>query len=379
MDIFAEIARSGFWFLVLLTPLVFVHEMGHFLVARWCGVKVEVFSIGFGRELFGFNDRSGTRWKFSLLPLGGYVRMYGMAASELEGGDAPPKEMTQAQQAVSFAHKKVSRRAAIVAAGPAANFVFAMVVFAALYVAYGKQFTAPVIDEVLVPSAAHDAGLQPGDKIISLNGRPISTFEELRELIPLNMQAPLAVKVDRAGTVLDLVAHPRITMREDILGKEMPVAQLGVGSNTRGPIQTLPLADALGTAAFDTYDKSVNTLKGVWQMITGERSAKEIGGVLRIAGISGAVAKFGFYDFVMLAAILSINLGLINLFPVPMLDGGHLAYYAAEAVRGRPLSDGTQEWGLKIGLAMVLSLFLFATWNDLVYLEVGETFRSLFN
>lgn len=379
MDIFADVSSRGFWFLVLLTPLVFVHEMGHFLVARWCGVKVEVFSIGFGRELFGYTDRKGTRWKFSLLPLGGYVRMFGMAANEMEGGDGVPAEMSEADRKVSFAHKPVWRRAAIVAAGPAANFIFAILIFAVLYATYGKQFTSPVIDDVVKESAAEGAGLKPGDRILTLNGTNIPTFEALAEQIQFNMDVPLTLTVDRAGQVLTLKAQPRIVPFTDPLGKEGRKAMLGVVSHTPGPVVTLGPIEALQTGAIDTYDKTIGMLRGVWQMISGQRPADEIGGVLRIATLSGVVAELGFYAFVSFAVLLSINLGLINLFPVPMLDGGHLAYYAIEAVRGRPLSDGAQEWGLKIGLAMVLSLFLFATWNDIVYLEVGDTFRSLFN
>lgn len=379
MDIFAIVSPKVIWFLALLTPLVFVHEMGHFLVARWCGVKVEVFSIGFGRELFGYTDRRGTRWKFSLLPLGGYVRMFGMAANEIEGGDGVPAEMSEADRRGSFAHKSVGRRAAIVAAGPAANFIFAIVVFAVLYATYGKQFTSPVIDDVVKESAAEAAGLKAGDRILTLNGMEIPTFEVLAEQIQYNMDMPLTLTVDRAGQVLSVGAQPKIVPFTDPLGKEGRKAILGVVSHTPGPVVTLGPVDALRTGAVDTYDKSIGMLKGVWQMISGQRPADEIGGILRIATLSEMVAELGFYAFVSFAVLLSINLGLINLFPIPMLDGGHLAYYAAEVVRGRPLSEGTQEWGLKIGLAMVLSLFLFATWNDLVYLEVGETFRSLFN
>lgn len=379
MDIFTTISNNLFWFLVLLTPLVFIHEMGHFLVARWCGVRVEVFSIGFGRELFGYTDRHGTRWKFSLLPLGGYVRMFGMAANEIEGGDGVPKQMSEADRKVSFAHKPVWRRAAIVAAGPAANFIFAIVIFAALYATYGKQFTSPIIDEVVKESAAEVAGLKAGDRILTLNGTDIPTFETLAEQIQLNMDVPLTLTVDRAGQVLTISAQPRIVTGTDFLGKEARRALLGVVSHTRGPIVTLGPIDALKTGAVDTYDKTIGMLRGVWQMLSGQRPADEIRGVLSIATMSGTVAEWGFYAFVSFAVLLSINLGLINLFPVPMLDGGHLAYYAAEAIRGRPLSDGAQEWGLKIGLAMVLSLFLFATWNDIVYLEVGEKFRALFN
>jgi len=377
MDIVAEISRNGFWFLVLLTPLVFVHELGHFLVARWCGVRVEVFSVGFGRELFGFTDKHGTRWKFSLLPLGGYVRMFGQAPNELEGGEKPAVMLPE-DKAVSFMHKNVGRRAAIVAAGPAANFLFAIIVLAILFGGFGKVFTSPVIDEVKVGSAAAEAGLLPGDKIVALNGRAITTFEEVAEFIPLNLDQPLQLTVQRNGTELTVTAVPKIVVRKDILGKDTRSALLGVGSNHRGPVQRLGPVDAVGEAVTYTYSKTADMLRGLWQMVSGVRPASEIGGVLRIATVSGAVAGIGFYELTMLAVLLSINLGLINLFPVPMLDGGHLAYYAVEAARGRPLSEGAQEWGLKIGLAMVLSLMLFATWNDLVYLKVVDYFRWLF-
>ena len=377
MDIVAEISRNGFWFLVLLTPLVFVHELGHFLVARLCGVRVEVFSIGFGRELFGFTDRHGTRWKFSLLPLGGYVRMFGQAPNELEGGDTPA-EMSAADRAVSFQHKSVGRRAAIVAAGPAANFIFAILVLGVLYLSYGKTYRAPVIDEVMIGSAAAAAGILPGDRVIEANGQSITTFEEVAQIIALNLDQPLLLVIDRNGSQVTVTATPQIVTDKDILGKEMRTARLGIISKQPGPIVTLNPLEALSDAVVDTYNMTGNMLTGIWQMISGVRPASEIGGVLRIASFSGAVAEFGFVSLVMLAVTLSINLGLINLFPVPMLDGGHLAFYAFEAVRGRPLSEGAQEWGLKIGLAMVLSLMLFATWNDLVYLKVVDFFHGLF-
>nr|WP_298684261.1 RIP metalloprotease RseP [uncultured Dongia sp.] len=377
MDIVAEISRNGFWFLVLLTPLVFIHELGHFLVARLCGVRVEVFSIGFGRELFGFTDRHGTRWKFSLLPLGGYVRMFGQAPNELEGG-VKPAPMSPEDKAVSFMHKSVGRRAAIVAAGPAANFIFAIIVAAGVFGIVGKEFTSPVIDEVRAGSAAAEAGLLPGDKILALNGRGITAFEEVADFILVNLDQPMELTVERNGAQMTVAARPKIVVRQDLLGKEVRTALLGIGSNHRGPVVKLGPIDAVGEAVNYTYTKTGDMLRGLWQMVSGVRPASEIGGVLRIATVSGAVAEVSFYQLTFLAILLSINLGLINLFPVPMLDGGHLAYYAVEAARGRPLSEGAQEWGLKIGLAMVLSLMLFATWNDLVYLKVVDYFRSLF-
>ncbi|WP_374383857.1 RIP metalloprotease RseP [Dongia sp.] len=377
MDIAADFSRNVFVFLLLLTPLVFVHELGHFLVARWCGVRVEVFSIGFGRELFGFTDKHGTRWKFSLLPLGGYVRMFGQAPNELEGGELPV-EMSEADRKVSFMNKSVGRRAAIVAAGPIANFIFAILVLTVLFWGFGKQFISPVIDEISPGSAAQEAGLLPGDKIIALNSRQIATFEEVADYIHLNLDQPLQVTVERNGAQQTVMATPKIIVQKDILGRDAQVARLGVISKSGGPMIQLGLTDAAKAAVDYCYTKTTEMLQGLWQMIWGVRPASEIGGVLRIATLSGAVAEIGFYQLTIWAVMLSLNLGLINLFPVPMLDGGHLAYYAVEAARGRPLSEGAQEWGLKIGLAMVLSLMIFATWNDLVYLKVVDFFHGLF-
>lgn len=374
MDLISIASHNILWFLVLLTPLVFVHEFGHFAVARLCGVRVEVFSIGFGPELFGYTDRKGTRWKFSLLPLGGYVRMFGQAPNELEGGETPVS-MSAADRKVSFMHKSVGRRAAIVAAGPIANFIFAILVLAVLYSTYGRAFTAPVVDEIKPQSAAEEAGLLAGDRILALNGRSISTFEEIMEFIPLNLDQPLELTIDRGGQELKLTAVPKIEIREDMLGKEVRSALLGVISKHRGPAVQLGPIESLTTATNYTWTKTIDMLQGLWQIVSGVRSANEIGGPARIASVAGAVAEFGIYEKTMLAVLLSINLGLINLFPVPMLDGGHLAFYFFEALRGRPLSEVSQEWGLKIGLAMVLSLMIFATWNDLVYFKVVEFFH----
>src|SRR5689334_5561577 len=255
MDIVAEISRNGFWFLVLLTPLVFVHELGHFLVARWCGVRVEVFSIGFGREIFGFTDKHGTRWKFSLLPLGGYVRMFGQAPNELEGGEKPVA-LSPADKAVSFMHKNVGRRAAIVAAGPAANFLFAFLVLTILFWGFGKVFTSPVIDEISVGSAAQEAGLLPGDKIVALNGRRIATFEEVADFIPLNLDQPLQLTIERNGAEQTITATPKIVVHKDILGRDARSALLGVVSKHRGPTIQLGLLDAADEAVTYTYTKT---------------------------------------------------------------------------------------------------------------------------
>jgi regulator of sigma E protease len=467
MEILSQIQHYGFWFLVVLTVLVFVHELGHFAVARWCGVRVEVFSIGFGPELFGWTDKTGTRWKLSWLPLGGYVRMFGQADSALEGEAARP--MSAAERAVSFKDKRVGQRMAIVAAGPAANFLFAIVVLAILYLAMGRPYTDPVVGVLMPGSTAQEAGLQTGDRILSMNGTAITEFGDIEPIVQLNLENPLAITVDRGGKQVELTAHPKIQTVKDIFGNTVRMAQLGISPHlepvlgevvaesaaeaaglkagdriialngkpvidfgqvvrmvrengdqplvvtvdragsqleltarplmveakdeTGKPVQVPRLGvaaeapqtrvsvgpiDATIAAGSEVWNMSVTMLTGLWQMLTLQRSSEDIRGVMTIAKTAGDVASLGFISFIGFSVMLSINLGLINLFPVPMLDGGHLVYYAAEAIRGKPLSERVQEFGLKVGLALVLSLMLFATWNDLVYLKVVDFVKSLF-
>lgn len=376
MEFLAAIPKYGFWFLLLLTVLVFVHEMGHYLVARLCGVRVEVFSIGFGPELFGRNDRTGTRWRFSAIPLGGYVKMFGQGANLFEGEAG--KSMSPEDRAVAFDFKSVWRRMAIVAAGPIANFVFAILIFALIFVTHGKDVAAPVIAEVVPNSAAERAGLQAGDRILSLNGSDIRTFDEIAEFIRLNLDQDIAIRYDRAGAVMATSAKPDISIDKDFLGKDIRIGRLGVSSGTVGERVMLGPLDSLKEGALRTFQISGVMLKGIWQMVTGVRPADEIGGVIRIGYMSGELAQAGLWSLVMFSAMLSVNLGLVNLFPVPLLDGGHLVYYAIEAIRGRPLGERMQEWGFRIGIAFVLGLMLFATWNDLVYFDVIDYIRAAF-
>ncbi len=376
MDFLAEISHYGFWFIVVLTVLVFVHEMGHFAIARLCGVRVEVFSIGFGPEMLGYTDRHGTRWKVSWLPLGGYVKMFGQEDNAIEGEAAKP--MTAAERAVSFKEKSVGRRAAIVVAGPLANYVFAIIVLAVLYATIGRPFSAPVINELVEGSAAAEAGLLPGDRVVEINGTRIEHFEDIQDIMQLNLDQPMALVIQRGDQQLTMDVHPKIVEEKDIFGDTLKVGRLGIRGGKPGEMTRLGSGESLVAAVQEAYRVSAGILTGVKQMVTGVRSTDELGGVLRIAKMSGDVAQFGFLSLVNLAVLLSINLGLINLFPVPLLDGGHLAFYAVEAVSGRPLNGRAQEWGLKIGLALVLSLMLFATWNDLVYLKVFDYIRALF-
>lgn len=376
MDFLAEISHYGFWFVVVLTVLVFVHEMGHFAVARLCGVRVEVFSIGFGPELLGYTDRQGTRWKLSWLPFGGYVKMFGQEENVIEGEAAQP--LTDAERAVSFKEKSVWRRAAIVAAGPAANYVFAIVVLAILYCSIGRPFSPPIIVELVENSAAAEAGLMPGDRILEINGSPIGHFEDIQDIMQLNLDQPLSLVAQRGDEKLAFQFRPKIVEEKDLFGDTVRVGRLGIKGDRQGELKKLGIGESLTAALHESYKVSAGILTGVKQMILGTRSTEELGGVLRIAKMSGDVAQFGFISLVNLAVLLSINLGLINLFPVPLLDGGHLVFYAVEAATGKPLNVRAQEWGLKVGLALVLSLMLFATWNDLVYLKVFDYIRALF-
>jgi regulator of sigma E protease len=352
-------------FLVVLTVLVFVHELGHYLVARRNGVRVDVFSIGFGPELFGWNDRAGTRWKVSAIPLGGYVKMYG-DADPASTPDASVGEMTPDQRAVSFHHKRLGQRAAIVFAGPLANFLFAIVAFAGVYSIVGQPFTPPEITSVAADSAAERAGLRAGDRIIRINGVEIERFEQIQRIVQLSLENPLDLVVRRDGKEISMTAAPTVVEEADRRGNVLRVPRLGVKGVKVEFVRHNPW-DAVWRGIAETWVQTAGTVQALGQMIAGRRQTDDLGGPLRIMEMSGEVAQGGPAAFIVFMAVLSVNLGLINLFPVPMLDGGHLLFYAIEALRGRPLGPRAQEYGFRIGLVLVFSLMIFATWNDLVH------------
>ncbi|MFQ5970713.1 MAG: RIP metalloprotease RseP [Alphaproteobacteria bacterium] len=363
-----------FWFLVVLTPVVFVHEFGHFWIARRNGVRVEAFSIGFGKEIFGFTDRRGTRWKFSLIPLGGYVKMFGQ--NDLAPDEEGAESLTEQERAECFFNKRLGQKAAIVVAGPAANFLFAIVVFALMFTFLGQPFTPARVAEVVPGSAAERAGLRQGDLMIEVEGRSIQRFEEVQQLVRLHPGIEIDLVVLREGEHIALKATPEARVEDDGLGEEQRIGVLGVMGVGREFKHHDPVT-AIWQSARETTRLVSITLTALGQIVSGDRGTAELGGPVRIAQMSGVAAEAGLANLVIFAAFLSVNLGLINLFPVPLLDGGHLLFYGYEAIRGRPAGARAQELGLKIGLVLVLGLMVFATLNDLVRLPLIKQFVAL--
>ena len=456
-------------FLIVLTVLVFVHELGHYLVARWAGVRVEVFSIGFGREVFGWNDKHGTRWKIAWLPLGGYVKFFGdMNAASAPNGRVIDN-LTPAERAVSFHHKRLGPRTAIVAAGPFANFLYSFVVLTLVYATLGVRLVPPEIGRVLPDSAGAVAGFQRGDVVLEINGRAIKRFDEVIEEALINPEQEIVALVRRGEQLLTIRAVPAKVSVDNPDSIVEFVGSLGLLPSIRplvGGVREGSPADAAGfmvgdlilslngvaVASFEQvqdlvwrhhggairfairrgnenfslsatpqriqvpksdgstierwivgiqaqepplvrlslFEASVESVRTSWtmivrtfqylgQMISGKRGTEDLGGPIRIAQVSGKAAQVGIEQLIMLSVFLSLNLGLVNLFPIPILDGGHLLFYACEAVLRRPLTERMQEIALRFGLAMILMLMVFVTWNDLVNLHVVEVVAGWFS
>lgn len=358
-------------FLFVLTIVVFFHELGHFLVARWRGIRVLVFSVGFGPELIGFNDRHGTRWKLSAVPLGGYVKFLGDDSAASTPDHDALQQMSDADRRDSFFHKPVGSRAAVVAAGPLANFVLAIVIFAGIFMLYGKQISSARVDAVSPGSAAAEAGFEPGDLVLSIDGTKIESFSDMQRIVSINAGERLQIEVDRGGVRQTLTAVPTLREIKDSFGNVHRLGVLGISRSPSpqdvrtervGPLKALAMG--VGETWF-VIERTGSYLVGV---VAGREAADQLGGPIRIAQVSGQVATAGIVALLHLAAVLSVSIGLLNLFPIPLLDGGHLLFYAIEAARGRALSDRAQEIGFRIGLALVLMLMIFATFNDIVHL-----------
>jgi len=462
-----NLGLSNLWtygasFLAVLGLLVFVHEWGHYIVARLCGVRVETFSIGFGKEIFGWTAKSGTRWKISLFPLGGYVKMFGDSdpasaahSDEIkdEAGEVV-RHMTSEERSVAFFSKSVWKRAAIVFAGPGINYLFAILILSVLYMSVGRPITPPVVSGIEVGSAADKAHFKPHDIITSINGEPIDSFDEIRRKAMLTLDEDIVFGVQRGGAELTLTATPQKITDTDRFGfvhergylgligpaNGLDVAQISSvnGQKTNGDIQktraliqknlgksivvstevgkksadadkdesqilvrppkdlNAHLSDAdskeynalflgvkpgdevirynpfkaVGVAVGETYRITVETLKAIGQMVAGTRSTKELGGIIRIGAMAGDMAERGYISLIVFTALLSINLGMINLFPIPMLDGGHLLFYGIEAVRGKPIPERLQEYAFQFGLAVLVTLMVFSNVNDVLQLFV---------
>ena len=364
-------------FIVVISVVVFVHEFGHYWVARRCGIRVESFSLGFGRKIFGWKDKHGTAWQVACLPLGGYVKMFG-DADAASTPDESVKTMTEEEKKVSFFHQNVNKRMAVVVAGPVSNYIFAILVLTVLFVFQGQPFSPPLVGALQENGVAAQAGLLAGDRVVSIDGHDVARFEDIKRMIALNAGTPVPVVIDRAGALQTFVLTPEVSTQTDRFDGQHRLGKIGIVSDKLDHKKWPPLK-ALRQASREAWTMSADTVKALGQMIMGTRGADEIGGPLRIAEMSGHVAQDGAWALVWFMAVISINLGLINLFPVPLLDGGHLMFYAFEKLFRRPLGEKAQEIGMRIGLTLVVALMVFATWNDLVHLEVISKIKALFS
>ncbi len=381
MEFLMDLSAGGFSlfgyilpFLLVLTIVVFFHELGHYLVARWNDVDVEAFAIGFGPELLGFHDKNGTRWKLCAVPLGGYVKFLG----DVNAASVPDHErlqtMSEREKAGSFEFKKVWQRALVVAAGPIANFILAVVIFTGSFFFLGQGQSDPVVSRIVAESAAEDAGFQIGDVIVSVDGDSIRTFSDISRAVGPNHGIEMVIGVERNGNRIEIPVTPRRTEREDRFGNKQKIGILGIVSNPADAnprVRELGLGESFMTGVSETVFIIKRTIQYIGAIIVGRESADQLSGPIGIAKLSGDVATLGWSALINLTAVLSVSIGLLNLFPVPMLDGGHLVFYAYEAVFGRPLSQRAQEIGFRFGFVLLISLMLFATSNDIQNFFLG--------
>ena len=361
------LAQPPAWFMVIaflcaIGPLIIIHELGHYWVARWFGIGAETFSIGFGRRIAGWTDKRGTLWKIGWLPLGGYVRFVGDEDAASSAGDQT--KLSASDQKRSFHLRPVHQRFLVVLAGPMANFIIAILIFAAFFMVVGAPRTANVVERLEPGSSAQAAGIQPGDRIVSIGGRDTETFEQVSHFVTMHPGEDVRATIVRNGQTVELPVTIGVRYEQDRFGQKFRIGRLGIWSGTLnyerlGAIEVLPAATSY------TVSLTRSMIEGVWQIISGRRSVKELGGPLKIAQVAGQQASLGALPFIQLVALISINLGFINLLPVPMLDGGHLLFYSIEAVRRKPVSVEAQEWAFRGGLALLVTLLLFTTFNDL--------------
>ncbi len=358
-------------FLLVLTIVVFFHELGHYLVGRWCGIKAQVFSVGFGPELIGRTDKHGTRWKLSLIPLGGYVKFLGDEnATSLPtgaGGDA----LSEADRAGSFPGAALWRRAATVVAGPVANFILAIAIFSVMFGLNGRVIGDPVVAEVQPASAAEAAGILPGDRFVAIDGVEVEIFDDVQRYVSVRPEVPITVTMDRQGKMVDMTLTPARTEISDNFGNKMEVGRIGVVTNNDSGnfrVREYGPLEAVGEGVAQSWYIVSRTFDYIGNIVTGREKADQLGGPIRVAKYSKDMSTLGIGALIQLAAVLSVSIGLLNLMPIPMLDGWHLVFYTIEAIRGRPPGEVAQEWAYRFGLTIVLGLMLFSTWNDLTML-----------
>ena len=357
-------------FVFVLSLVVFFHELGHFLVGRWCGVRVDTFSIGFGPELFARIDGKGTRWRVAALPLGGYVKFHGDANAASAGVAAG---LSDEDRRISFFTQPVWKRSAIVAAGPIANFILAIVIFTAIFFTFGRGVLAPRVESLRPGEVAETAGFKPGDLILSIDGRQIDSWMDMQRIVQTSADIPLTFVVERDGQKVTIGATPRLRLMETPFGKNR-IGLIGLNASGKAEdwkVLTYGPVDSLIQGAGETWYIVVRTAGYVGGLFSGRESLDQVSGPIGTGYVAGEVAKMGFSALLNLAAILSVSIGLINLMPVPLLDGGHLLYYLIEAVKGRPMSERAQEVGLRLGLGLVAALMIFATFNDILNLTKG--------
>jgi regulator of sigma E protease len=354
-------------FVFVLALIVIVHEMGHYLVGRWSGIKILAFSFGFGPELAGFTDKHGTRWKLSAIPLGGYVRFYGDADAASTPDFDGVEDLSPEERAKTFLGAKLWKRAATVAAGPIANFVLAIVIFTGVFMAYGEFVSDPVVGEVIAGSPAAHAGIQVGDRLLALDGERVETFDDISRFVSARPGIPVKITLRRNEKVFDLVLTPLVTEVKDRFGNKSEQVRIGIGNDREARYsrnESLSFAGAVTASVEQTWHIVTGTFGYIGNVVSGRMSAKQLGGPIAVAQAAGQVATLGFVPLLQLAAILSVSIGLLNLMPVPVLDGGHLMFYAVEAIRRKPVGQVAQEIAYRIGMILVLSLMLFVTIHD---------------
>lgn len=366
-EIFTHILNLGYYllsFLVVISVIVFIHEYGHYIVAKLCGVKIDTFSIGFGKELFGFNDKSGTRWKFSVVPAGGYVKMFGDEDEASRPAESTLLSMSDEEKNQAFYFKKLYQKALIVAAGPVANFILAAVILSFFYISYGKPYTPPIINHVVQSSVAEKSGLQIGDEILAIDDIKIETFDDVVRIISTNTATELDISYLRNGNVFFIKLVPEIIDSKDVFGNASKSTRIGISANVT-EYKHLPLLTAIYGSVIEVKNIIGTTCRVLWQMITGQRNLNDLGGPIRIVKYSGQSIEKGGLFTLWFIAMLSVNIGFMNLLPIPILDGGHLFSYCMEIVGGKRLAARYQKYAMKVGIVLIAMIFALTTLNDL--------------